>query len=82
MNLTDHPCRYVQTQKPKQLQVETVDGAVHLQAEVPVKGVTIEKDGIDFVNNFVDLVPGEKSIIKAEGLKAGEPVGVRYYGSE
>lgn len=62
--------------------METVDGAVRLRAEFPVKGATAERDGIEFADNLVDLVPGETSVIKAEYLKAGEPVQVRYYGSE
>ena len=78
------PLKYTHLQKPKDLQVKISSGgdAIEIQAEVPVKGVALEAedDGVVFMDNCVDIVPGETVSIGVKGLKSGEEgkLDVRY----
>lgn len=80
------PLKYTQLQKPKKLEVRFSSGAenVEISAEVPVKGVAleIEDDAVMFLDNCVDIVPGEVVSVGANGLRKGEDgkLGVRYLG--
>lgn len=53
---------------------------VSVSADVPVKGATLEKEGVEFEDNLFDLVPGETVSVKARGgLRADDEVRVHYY---
>ena len=80
------PLKYTHLQKPKKLEVRLSSDAdsVEISAEVPVKGVALESedDAVVFLDNCVDVVPGERVTIGVRGLRVGEEskLGVRYLG--
>lgn len=80
------PLKYAHLQKPKKLDIKLTSNAeaVEISAEVPVKGVALESedDAVVFLDNCVDIVPGETVLIGVKGLKEGEDdnLGVRYLG--
>ena len=57
------PLKYVHFAKPQNLKVQLADDlkSVQVSAEVPVKGVAVEcdDDAVKFLDNLVDVVPGE-----------------------
>jgi hypothetical protein len=69
----------VKFQKPKQLQVENSGDFVKVSSDVPLKGVTLEKDGVEFDCNLFDLVPDETISVKASSLQPDHKVEVRFY---
>ncbi|KAL1968698.1 hypothetical protein VTN77DRAFT_1524 [Rasamsonia byssochlamydoides] len=72
--------KYVKLQNPKRLTVETSENSVSVSADVPVKGVTLEKDGVEFEDNLFDLVPEDTVSVKARGLRPGQDdVTVHFY---
>lgn len=81
------PLKYTHLQKPKKLEVRLSSDAqsVQISAEVPVKGVALESadDAVVFLDNCVDVVPGETVSVGVMGLRKGEDdkLGVRYLGS-
>lgn len=81
------PLKYTHLQKPKKLEVRLSSDAqsVQISAEVPVKGVALESadDGVVFLDNCVDIVPGETVSVGVMGLRKDEDdkLGVRYLGS-
>ncbi len=80
------PLKYTHLQKPKRLEVRVCSdaGRVEISVEVPVKGVALESedDAVVFLDNCVDIVPGETVSIGAKGLRKGEDdkISVRYLG--
>jgi hypothetical protein len=59
--------RYVPLQEPKGLKTEFSEGSVSVSADVPVKGVSLAKDGVEFEDNLFDLVPEETVTLKTKG---------------
>ncbi|KAF4976258.1 hypothetical protein FZEAL_7047 [Fusarium zealandicum] len=78
------PLKYLHLQKPKDLQVELVDGAkaVEISTEVPIKGLALEceDDGVRFEDNLVDVVPGEVIRIGVRGAKEKTILATQYLG--
>jgi hypothetical protein len=70
--------RYVKFQKPK-LQIDVSGDCVTIRSDVPVKGATLENDGVTFDSNFFDVVPEETISIKGRGLQLDHKVDIRYY---
>lgn len=67
-------------QKPKHLLMDQKADRIILSADVSVKGLFLEADGVAFKNNYIDLVPGEVVEIEATGLN-GQELDAKYYGS-
>ncbi|KAH8171212.1 glycosyl hydrolases family 2 domain-containing protein [Sarocladium implicatum] len=65
------PLKYVHFAKPQSLKVRVAPDlkSVEVSAEVPVKGVAVEcnNDAVKFLDNLVDVVPGETVRIAIEG---------------
>ncbi|KAI1463149.1 glycoside hydrolase family 2 protein [Daldinia caldariorum] len=78
------PLKYLHLAKPTQLRAELSDDftAVHVSAEVPVKGVAVESedDDVRFEDNLIDIVPGEVVSIKVRGAKKDTVITTRYLG--
>lgn len=53
---------------------------VVIRVAKPVKGLFFTNDGVRWSDNCLDLVPGDETVIKAEGLK--DPPEWMYYGQE
>lgn len=83
------PLKYLHLQKPRELRAELRlaepggnTGVVRVSAEVPVKGLALERsdgdDAVVFGDNLVDLVPGETVEIPVRGVHEGTVFGTRY----
>ena len=82
--------KYVRFQKPKELSIVIVEGAVEVSAEVPVKGIMLNvpdvegRERVFWDDNGFDVMPDERFRVGVTGLEIGEEerVEVRYMGSE
>lgn len=78
------PLKYLHLPKPRALRAVLVPdrGLVEVDAEVPVKGVALEceDDGVRFLDNLVDLVPGEVVRIAVTGAGPDTKMETRYLG--
>jgi beta-mannosidase len=64
----------------RQIRVELVGEEVHLCAQKPVKGLVLLNDGVQWSDNCLDIIPGDKQRVTAAGLKAN--VQFIYYGKD
>ncbi|KAE9369805.1 glycoside hydrolase family 2 protein [Stipitochalara longipes BDJ] len=76
------PLKFVRFNEDLKVQVKLEGEVVILESNGPVKGVVVsvpieEGDDAEFDDNFLDLVPGEKVRLKAQGL-AGRKVQIRF----
>ena len=84
------PLKYVRFQQPEKLNIEIVEGAVEVSAEVPVKAIWLEvpdeegRQRVVWDDNGFDVMPGQVMKVGVKGLDIGEEerIQVRYMGSE
>ncbi|MGM9489048.1 glycosyl hydrolase 2 galactose-binding domain-containing protein [Ideonella sp. YS5] len=49
------------------IDVQATDAGLRVVADLPVKGLWLHADGARFLDNFIDLVPGEPRLVAIEG---------------
>jgi beta-mannosidase len=76
------PLKYVHFAKPEKIDVKLSDDgkSIEVSAKVPVKGLAVEceDDEVKFLDNLVDLVPGEVVRLGVEGADKSTKFTTRY----
>lgn len=79
------PYKYIQFPAIQDLGLKITTGSdgesVELSSEKPIKGIVLDVEGEDvrWSDQAIDLVPGDRQIVKAVGLR-GRDVTVRFLG--
>ncbi|RFU26116.1 hypothetical protein B7463_g10222, partial [Scytalidium lignicola] len=75
------PLKYLDLPRADDIKVRVENDEVFVSSSVPLKGLVLETedDGVEFSDNCIDLIPGDKQVIHAKGLQ-GRPVTFMHLG--